>query len=73
MLFKIEELLDCQLEENKLYFRVKWAGWPIEDATWQVLADLHIETDQANAEMALQLAKKQHGVGCQWEGQKVVF
>jgi hypothetical protein len=39
-IYEVEEVLDSKLVRNKLHYLVHWKGWPIEECTWEPVANL---------------------------------
>ena len=39
--FEVESILDKRIIHNKPQYLVKWLGYPLYDATWEPLENLH--------------------------------
>ncbi len=38
--YKIEKILDKTLKDGRILYKVKWAGWPLDDSTWEPLENM---------------------------------
>jgi chromobox protein 1/chromobox protein 3 len=38
--YKVERILDKQIKDGDLLYKIKWAGWPEEESTWEPLDNL---------------------------------
>lgn len=41
--YEVEDILGHKIVNNKTYYHVKWKGYPIEEATWEIESNLNCD------------------------------